>query len=304
MQFHVRYAEEGTPPLVFLHQAWRKIGQALQRFGRPPPPEPAPGGELVLAPGDQPFDLSKPPTFPLAFNHWTDLQDKFSLSWTETFHILHRLTARAWLNVVYKNWAARAPLEHGIGCAKASIAIMTMALGALSNNRKWRPGKRESRFLWLFTRETGDQFFLATLRLTDAEPGPPTLESVQARLLQVLYLLSTCRLSQAWYVFGNVVHMLTALGLHRRRGRNRGLGPEIVVQPEYAKVQCERRTFWAVYILDKQLALMSGRPCYFNIDNIDQEFPDCVNDEDMGRFGPYRPHRGDCYVEALVEQAK
>ena len=130
------------------------------------------------------------------------------------------------------------------------------------------------------------------------------MESIQARLLQTLYLLYTYRVNQAWYIFGVTVHMLTGIGLHRRRGRNQGLGREIVVSTEYAKVQCERRTFWSAYVIDKQLALMSNQPVYLSLDTADQDFPDCVNDEDMGRAGPIRPHKGDCYLEALVEQAK
>jgi hypothetical protein len=306
LQFSTRYADEETPPLMFLHTAWRKIAaaQALGRPGHPSPTLPSPD-QLVLASGDLPFSPSKTTQdFPVEQEKWHLMQDNFTSGWTETFHFLHRLTARAWVDAVYRNWQDRAPLEFGIGPAKAAIAVMTMALGTMFNYSGPRPAKRALKWGWLWTVSNGDQLFLTTLRLTDSEPGPPTLESVQARLLQVFYLLSTCRLSQAWYVFGNAIHMLTAMGLHRRRGRNRGLGPEIVVNPEYAKIQCERRTFWSAYVMDKQIAMMSGRPPYLSLDNIDQALPDCVNDEDMGREGPFRQHKGDCYLEALVEQAK
>jgi len=319
LQFRMRYGNEEVPALYFLHKAWRRIAQALDRYTRRaaqnasqgnqanPPLPPAPSAdpeELVLCTGDQPFDLSKPHEFPEALSKWWEMQEKFSIGWTETFHFIHRLTMKSWTDVVYKNWRVKAPLEYSIGHAKASIALMTMALGTMYLNAKWRPGKKDQAWQWMYTLNNGDHLFLLTIRLTDKEPGPPTLESVQARLLQTFYLLNTCRLSQAWYVFGNVVHMITALGLHRRRGGNRGLGPEIVRHPEYAKIQCERRTFWSAYILDKQISLMAGRPAYFNLDLVDQDLPDCVNDEDMGRAGPFRPHRGDCYMEALVEQAK
>jgi hypothetical protein len=303
LQFPSRYAAEDTPPLVFLHKAWRRIAQALEKSNRPPASEAAPD-QLTLAAGDQPFDTSRPQTFPDALVKWWEMQDKFSIGWTETFHFIHRLTTKSWTDVVYKNWSARAPLDYSVGPAKASIAILTMALGSMFYNQPWRPGKKEQMWSWLYTLDNGDQLFQMTIRLTDSEPGPPTLESVQARLLQAIYLLCTCRLGQAWYVFGNAVNMISALGLHRRRGRNRGLGPEVLLHPEYAKVQCERRTFWSAYVLDKQIALMSGRPSYFNLDITDQDLPDCVNDEDMGRSGPFRPHKGDCYMEALVEQAK
>lgn len=303
LQFPFRYAAEETPPLVFLHKAWRRVARALEKTSDTPGPNPAPD-QLVLMAGDQPLDTSRPQAFPAILGKWWEMQEKFSIGWTETFHFIHRLTTKSWTDVVYKNSSARAPVDYSIGPAKASIAILTMAIGSLFWDRPLRPGKNEKVWSWLYTLNNGDQLFQMTIRLTDAEPGPPTVESVQARLLQTLYLLCTCRLGQAWYIFGNVVSMITALGLHRRRGGNRGLGPEIVLRPEYAKVQCERRTFWSAYVLDKQMALMSGRPSYFNLDIIDQDLPDCANDEDMGPSGPFRPHPGDCYMEALVEQAK
>lgn len=318
LQLPTRYANEDIPPLVFLHKAWRRTALALEKGSRPAQSEQEtaePGQEAAqptqekpdlpeLAIGDQPLDNSIPHAYPDALVKWFELQDKFTTGWTETFHFIHRLTVRSWTDVVYKNWSARVPLEYSIGHAKASIALMTMALGTMFNFTRWRPGVKERMWSWMYTLSNGDHLFQVTIRLTDSEPGPPTVESVQARLLQALYLLCTCRLGQAWFVFGNVVSMITALGLHRRRGRNRGLGPEVVIHPEYAKIQCERRTFWSAYVLDKQIAHMTGRPSFFNMDNIDQDLPDCVNDEDMGRAGPFRPHKGDCYLEALVEQAK
>lgn len=266
--------------------------------------QPAPADQLVLLSGDMPINPSEPHKFPQTRELWRLLQDKFAIGWTETFHFLHRLTARLWLDTVHQNWEKEVPLESGIGHGKAAIALMTMALGIMFNYSRWRPGNRELRQKWLWTVNNGDNPFLITFNLTGSEPGPPKLESVQARLLQTLYLLCTCRLSQACYVFSNAVQMLTCLGLHRRRGRNRGLGPEIVVHPEYAKVQCERRTFWSAYIIDKHIAAVTGQPPHLSIDMTDQALPDCVNDEDMGRSGPFRPHKNDCYMEALLEQAK
>ncbi|KAK4102506.1 hypothetical protein N658DRAFT_423585 [Parathielavia hyrcaniae] len=307
LQLQTRYAGEEIPPLVFLHKAWHKIS-AAQALGRnnqtsSAPPSPSPG-RLVLHAGDQPFHTSAPNVFPADIEMWRLMQDKFATGWTETFHFLHRPTAWDWLLAVYRNWSDGKPLETGIGHAKATIPIMTMALSTMFNYRPWRQSRKDASWNWLWTIGTGDDLFAATIRLTDQEPGPPTIHSVQARLLQVFYLLCTCRLSQAWYIFGNAVNMLTALGLHRRRGKNRGLGHEIVTQPNYASIQCERRTFWSAYVIDKQLAMLSGRPAYLSFDTVDQELPDCVNDEDMGPPGPFRPHKGDCYLEALVEQAK
>jgi hypothetical protein len=303
LQYPNRYCDEEVPPLVFLHRAWRKIAVA-QALGAQMSPYDFRGSQLVLTSGDLPFSAANNDVFPNKLEMWYMLQDRFWSGWTETYHFIHRLTAKAWLDTVYRNWCAQAPLESGITHAKATVALMTMALGTMFYHESVIPTREELSWKWLWTIANGDQIFRMTIRLTDNEPGPPTLESVQARLLQAMYLLSTCRVSHACYIFGNAVSMLTALGLHRCRGKNRGLGPEIVLSPEYAKVECEKRTFWSTFILDRQLSMMTGRPPYFTSDTISQVIPDPVNDEDMGRAGPFRPHKGDCYLEALVEHVK
>lgn len=297
-----RYGNEDNPPLVFLHAAWKKIAE-VQR-----------DNEL---PVDQPWDRSETPQFSYVRERWYQQQDHFFKSWNGTFHFLHRHTVRRWLEHVERNHAARQELWSGIGHARAAIALMTMALGALFKDapRTWvRINKKTGQAMktrkkplpdeYIWSSKHGDALLNMAVSLTDAETGEPRLDSVQARLLQDMYLLSTCRYNKAWYTFGNTLQMITGLGLHRRLGRNRGLGRDIKERPDYAKIQCERRTFWTAYIIDKQLSMVLGRPSHFRDNFIDQELPDAVNDEDMGPTGPVRPHKGDCYMEALLSHAK
>lgn len=297
-----RYGEEDTPPLVFLHAAWKKLAQVQCT------------SQLPL---DQPWDRSTTVRFPSNRQRWYQQQDHFFRSWNGTFHFLHRHTVRNWLEQVEKNYVARQELWHGVGHARAAVALMTMALGSLFRDasKSWvRMNKKTGQAMksrkvpppddYIWSLEYGDSLLNTALNLTDAEKGDPRLDSVQARLLQDLYLLSTCRLNKAWYIFGNTLQMITSLGLHRRVGKNRGLGRDITKRPDYAKLQCERRTFWTAYIIDKQLSIVFGRPSHFRDDFIDQELPDAVNDEDMGPTGPVRAHKGDCYMEALVSHAK
>ncbi|KAJ4381439.1 hypothetical protein N0V85_008679 [Neurospora sp. IMI 360204] len=298
-----RYGDEGTPPLVFLHAAWKKLAQ-VQR-------------NTQLPVHDQPWDRSTTARFPPNRERWYQQQDHFFRSWNGTFHFLHRHTVRKWLEQVERNFVARQELWVGVGHARAAVALMTMALGSLFKDapKTWvRINKKTGKVMktrkmpppddYIWSLGYGDSLLNTALSLTDAETGDPRLDSVQARLLQDLYLLSTCRLNKAWYTFGNTLQMITGLGLHRRLGRNRGLGRDITKRPDYAKIQCERRTFWTAYIIDKQLSMVFGRPSHFRDDFIDQELPDAVNDEDMGPTGPVRAHKGDCYMEALVSHAK
>ncbi|KAK2015956.1 hypothetical protein LZ32DRAFT_689309 [Colletotrichum eremochloae] len=46
------------------------------------------------------------------------------------------------------------------------------------------------------------------------------------------------------------------------------------------------RTFWKAYVLDKYLGVVLGRPRHFHDDDIDQGYPDRIDDEDMTAQGP------------------
>jgi hypothetical protein len=83
-----------------------------------------------------------------------------------------------------------------------------------------------------------DGLFSEASRLTDSETGFPQLESAQARLIQVLYLLMSSRMNQAWYTFGHVLQIISALGLHRRDRSKR-----FTHRGDYIEDQCRKRTF-------------------------------------------------------------
>lgn len=139
----------------------------------------------------------------------------------------------------------------------------------------------------------------------------PKLESAQARLLQVLYLLQTSRVNQAWYLLGTVSQIVSALGLHRNSKAAAAARP----RPSYIQQQCGRRTFWVLYIIDVYLSVVLGRPRYLHDDNIDQEYPDSIADEDITPNGEAAAgaaatpmgnvqNKNDSPIGALVQHAK
>lgn len=284
-----RYAAGQTPPLIFLHRAWRKIAH--------------PSSPASMRSSDQPFDRSAPFRLPPQYR-WPELMDQFWSGFSGTFHVLHRPSVQQWADVVEQNGSSGAELWEGISRAKAAIVLMALALGSFYRDRAHRDKKANKPDEWIWSLNFGDNLFSTSIAFTDAEDGYPTLESAQVRLLQDIYLICTSRFLQAWNTFGNTLQTITALGYHRRIGRNRGLGLNVTIRPNYAKLQCERRLFWSVYILDKQLSIMLGKPSNLNDDTIDQELPDAVNDEDCDENGPIRAHPSDCYMEALVSHAK
>lgn len=101
--------------------------------------------------------------------------------------------------------------------------------------------------------------------------------SVQARLMQCLYLLSHSRINHCWSLFGTTAHLMLALGIHRKSrvdpSRN----------PDYVDIECRKRTFWCAYNLDTYLSAALGRPRTFHDDDIDQELPLSVDDYILSR---------------------
>lgn len=117
--------------------------------------------------------------------------------------------------------------------------------------------------------------------MSSLESGPPRLETVQARLGQCLYLLSSSRANECWYAFGTALQVVTALGLHRRWSCKMSKTGNTYLEQELRK-----RIFWSTYTLDKYLSIMFGRPRLLHDEDIDQEFPDQMNDEDMSQEDP------------------
>jgi hypothetical protein len=134
--------------------------------------------------------------------------------------------------------------------------------------------------------------------ILENEPGPPRLESVQARLAMCLYLLSTFRINECWYTFGMTALIVMAIGLHRKTNSPGKFG--LIDQ------ECRKRAFWSAYILDRYLSVMKGRPSIFRDEDIDQEHPVNVNDEDMvftdSKLIAYLPLRGQ--LEASIHHVK
>ena len=132
--------------------------------------------------------------------------------------------------------------------------------------------------------------------LLSQESGAPRLESVQARFLMVLYLLSSSRAHRAWFTLGTTIQLIMALGLHSRR-RNRDTAEISLIQQE-----CQRRVVWCSYTLDKYLSLMLGTPRLWHDEDLDERLPARVNDEDISpdRISP--PTR-DCVMDAAIFHA-
>ncbi|RYP21436.1 hypothetical protein DL765_002226 [Monosporascus sp. GIB2] len=254
-----------TSNLNFLHRAWKRLSHEgnssagsniLSRAAHSEQEH-----QRLITAGDKAFVTQRTPLVVPDHDTATRLLRFYFEECVVTYRCFHQGSVAQWLSQVVENAQAGRPLHQDMGHAKAAIVMTILAIVTLRQNKIRKPDTiAVDDGLSLLGQS--DPFFCAATSLTDEEKGLPTLESAQARVLQVLYLLQTARMNQAW-------------------------------------------TFWVAYMIDKYLAVVFGRPRLYHDDDIDQEFPDCVNDEDMTPHGraAHEP-RIDCHVESLIFHAR
>ncbi|KAL2835650.1 fungal-specific transcription factor domain-containing protein [Aspergillus pseudoustus] len=288
-----------TSGLGFLHRAWTKLSAQRSQLLSPGSNE-ADRNQLLESAGDRPFHLDRQDIEALpADTTARGLVSFYFDSCVVTYRMLHRQTVEGWLDAMLNNRAQGHSLTISLGNARASIIFTILAIATFRNSRLHGTLSNDLQLAGL--RESDPRFYSAT-RLTESETGFPRVESVQARLIQVLYLLQTGRMSKAWYTFGHAYQIISSLGLHRKQSRKQNALRE---PSEYITQQCAKRVFWTAYTIDKYLSVVFGRPRLMQDIEIDQEFPDNVNDEDMSPNGPLRVDgRDECHVASLICHAK
>jgi hypothetical protein len=300
-----------TSGLTFLHRAWDRLS-ARDAKSMPEAVKTSGDNQHVTMAGDRPFpdtDESFPTCLPSPAENRRLLDMYFDLC-IATYRIFHRPSVERWLAVLEKNVLEGHSIWHDIGHARAAIVLVALAIAKTTHEKSkgFFSADDESRAL-----SESDRLFSISSRLTDQETGYPRLESAQARIIQVLYLLTTSRFNQGWYVFGSALQLIWAIGLQRRENPKLRRG---VATPhrttigggggDYIQTQCKLRTFWTAYILDNYLGVVFGRPRHFHDADIDQDFPDRINDEDMSPAGPLQPldEPQDFHIDALIFHAK
>ncbi|XP_014554722.1 hypothetical protein COCVIDRAFT_39465 [Bipolaris victoriae FI3] len=288
-----------TSGLSFLHRAWRRISNkegsqfVNGQLGL------AEDSQLLMSAGDKPFREIGQMQMPSADRSHALLDLYFDVC-IATYRLLHRQTVEAWLTCVLNNIQCNITLSNGIGHAKTAVVLSVLAIAAF-HEEKAKSDIASSPENELNEEPQSELFFAEAARLIASETGIPQLESAQCRLIQVLYLLMSCRFNQAWYAFGHALQIIPALGLHRRDDRKR---PGSTTKRDYIEQQCRKRTFWVAYILDKYLGVIFGRPRHYHDDDIDQDLPDAINDEDMTSDGPRNSSSDDCHLESLIWHAR
>ena len=105
-----------------------------------------------------------------------------------------------------------------------------------------------------------------------------SLRAVQGMILLSLYMQPSGRTDSLWLMVGSLVRSAQSLGIHRKL-------PDYTSQDgknnRMTKVELEARkhAFWTIYILDNNLAVISGKPAAIHDCDCDQDLPDGTADE-------------------------
>ncbi|KAI0434368.1 transcriptional regulatory protein GAL4 [Xylaria sp. FL1042] len=181
-----------------------------------------------------------------------------------TYRFLHRPRVQNLFNEFYDTLGAMRDTDSAP--ANTALLFMVFAQARVYMPEQDLPGPSD-----LSTR-----YFLAAEHQLTKERGPIRLTSAQARLTQCYYLLTQSRINHCWSLFGTVSHLILALGLNRTTRHEKTNDESRIVE-----VECRRRTFWCAYTLDAFLSVALGRPRTFHDDDINAEFPACLDDDEL-----------------------
>ncbi|KAJ3552687.1 hypothetical protein NP233_g12820 [Leucocoprinus birnbaumii] len=130
---------------------------------------------------------------------------------------------------------------------------------------------------------------LRTLPIADR----PTLYNIQSNLIAGVFAVGLGRISRAAALLAEAVTMCIDAGLHRSADTYDLFDP---IEDEVRK-----RTFWCVYIWDKQLGAHFGRPATLRLRDCDVAEPTPVDDECITRESIGTPPPGtECRMSAFV----
>ncbi|GAB1735388.1 hypothetical protein NU219Hw_g3022t1 [Hortaea werneckii] len=214
-----------------------------------------------------------------------------------TYRFLHEPTIRDWYDRA--STTQKNPSQpHMLAPIQRAILFLVMATATLYSANagdEVLPGIHEDdEEPWL----VAERYYQAAHGIIMHETGSIRLESIQARLASLSFLLNTSRLNQAWFTFGTCFQLILTLGMHRK-------GPEDGSSHDFITQECRKRCFWTAYTLDGYFSVMLGRPPFFHDSDIDQRLPMLVNDADIlaGGIAP-RAFNKDCMIAAALHHAK
>ncbi|KAI5804500.1 fungal-specific transcription factor domain-containing protein [Geopyxis carbonaria] len=219
--------------------------------------------------GQRPFDMWKPDVFGEIF----DQRGKNPLPPKETarllvqdffggFNVLFPLFHQATFEELFeKQYSDNPPPDSGW---YAAFNIL-LAIACRLRISHTPDGAARETTIGSHIQEAWRYFQNAATVLTELLLRNTDLLSIQAILGMALFMQGTANPQPSYFLIAAAVRIATSIGMHRR-GNSFGLSA--------FEVEQRRRIFWILYLLDKDMALRSGRPPCINDDDCNVELPD------------------------------
>lgn len=132
------------------------------------------------------------------------------------------------------------------------------------------------------------EFLEASRSLTDPWNNDFDLDNIRASFLTFFALNELNLKSAAWASLGGVVRAAQDLGLHLETGTRSRLDADM-----------RRRVWWAIYVMDRMMALEMGRPALIHDFDCDVALPEPIDDHFLSPEGPVHPHNVEPLTHSL-----
>lgn len=153
--------------------------------------------------------------------------------------------------------------QHGNSASHVSIFLTFMVFAVASIDTKEQE---------LTLQDAHLDFFDVAMQHISGLLHSNSLETVQGLLLMTVFAVNERRRINSWHAIGLAVRTAIDLGLHRASTSS---------SSNILTMEMQRRVFWSVYALDRNISISLGRPCSISDTDFDTPLPGCYSDEDL-----------------------
>ncbi|KAH7114820.1 fungal-specific transcription factor domain-containing protein [Dactylonectria macrodidyma] len=196
------------------------------------------------------------------------------------YPILHPPTIWETFNEVWEYsvlWSLASAAEREYKQMSVALLCFCLALGRCSASRRMTDANGVHSAGWSFYR-VGISLLQDTIKMSNTTYK--SLLTLQVLVMRVLYLFRLDSTERAARLLALSISNAHIIGLHRQSTYDK--------MPVFQS-QMFCRTWWAIYVMDRRLAIESGRPYVIQDNNTDTGFPLQLGNEWMSR---YQSHPG------------
>ncbi|KAK4153182.1 fungal-specific transcription factor domain-containing protein [Chaetomidium leptoderma] len=210
--------------------------------------------------------------------------------------LLPRQTTEAFLLSYYTSTHSMTPIMHWHTFTQAvdglyrpgnpprvSQAFMSMFFAVLTVGRLFTAENDQNRAY------SATQLLETTRTLIDPWSNEYELDNARALVLITMALNELNLKSAAWSWLGRAVGVAQDLGLYTEPGT-----------ASFVEAEMRRRTWWAIYILDRSLALELGRPMLIDDSDCDVSLPAAIDDHHISERGQRLPDGAEGLTHSLL----